>query len=403
MIVRATEHVKAGRYTSPYRHLLVDEFQDISDGRARLLSALKAQHADTRIFAVGDDWQSIYRFTGSDIHLMRNFGREFGGTFAGQSGVHSSVDLGRTFRSVDKIALPARSFVLQNPSQIEKQVVPAGTTDAPAIKVGFYGWGKEDNELKEALAEIQAVTDGGKATVLLLGRYRFVKPDGFSKLGAAYPSLSVRFMTVHGSKGLEADHVIILRASNNRMGFPSQIVDDPLLDLVLPEPEGFDHAEERRLFYVALTRARKTVTVLADRQKPSVFARELVDNPAYETVLLGTPGIAEHKCGACGGRMLAQTSKKGSLYFGCEHRRLCGEILRPCSACGTDLPILDKANAEQMVCSCGAEYPSCPECADGWLIERRGRFGKFFGCVNYPKCTGKKRPEKKATKPRRAK
>jgi DNA helicase-4 len=403
MIVRATEHVKAGRYTSPYRHLLVDEFQDISDGRARLLSALKAQHADTRIFAVGDDWQSIYRFTGSDIHLMRNFGREFGGTFAGQSGVHSSVDLGRTFRSVDKIALPARNFVLQNPSQIEKQVIPAGTTDAPAIKVGFYGWGKEDNELKEALAEIQAVTDGGKATVLLLGRYRFVKPDGFSKLGAAYPSLSVRFMTVHGSKGLEADHVIILRASNNRMGFPSQIVDDPLLDLVLPEPEGFDHAEERRLFYVALTRARKTVTVLADRQKPSVFARELVDNPAYETVLLGTPGIAEHKCGACGGRMLAQTSKKGSLYFGCEHRRLCGEILRPCSACGTDLPILDKANAEQMVCSCGAEYPSCPECADGWLIERRGRFGKFFGCVNYPKCTGKKRPEKKATKPRRAK
>ncbi|WP_408634943.1 topoisomerase DNA-binding C4 zinc finger domain-containing protein [Octadecabacter antarcticus] len=163
-------------------------------------------------------------------------------------------------------------------------------------------------------------------------------------------------------------------------------------------PEGFDHAEERRLFYVALTRARKTVTVLADRQKPSVFARELVDNPAYETVILGAPNITEHKCGVCGGRMLAQTSKKGSLYFGCEHRRLCGETQSPCSACGTDLPVLNKANAEQMVCSCGAEYPSCPECADGWLVERKGRFGKFFSCVNYPRCMGKKRLKKKLAK-----
>ena len=115
MIVRATEHVAAGRYKSPYRHLLVDEFQDISEGRARLLKALKAQHKDARIFAVGDDWQSIYRFTGSDIHLMRDFDEEFGGTFAGKSGVYSAVDLGRTFRSVDKIALPARSFVLKEP------------------------------------------------------------------------------------------------------------------------------------------------------------------------------------------------------------------------------------------------------------------------------------------------
>ena len=91
MIARATEHVEARSYRSPYRHLLVDEFQDISDGRARFLSALKAQHDDARIFAVGDDWQSIYRFTGPDIHLMRNFGPEFAGVFAGKTGVHSSV------------------------------------------------------------------------------------------------------------------------------------------------------------------------------------------------------------------------------------------------------------------------------------------------------------------------
>ena len=294
--------------------------------------------------------------------------------------------------------MPARRFVLQNPSQIEKQVIPAGTTDAPAIKVGYYAWGKEEHELKKALASIQASAEDGTASVLLLGRYRFVKPDRFADLRSTYPGLSIRFMTVHGSKGLEADHVIILRASNNRMGFPSQIVDDPLLDLVLPEPENYDHAEERRLFYVALTRARKSVTILADRQKPSVFARELVDHPAYDVIPLGTSDLTSHKCSACGGRMLAQTSKKGSPYFACEHWRLCGAMMKPCIACGNDLPEPDRANADQKVCSCGAVYPSCPECADGWLVERKGRYGEFLGCVNYPFCKGKKKLSKMASK-----
>ncbi len=391
MIVRATNHVQAGRYRSSYRHLLVDEFQDISAGRAQLLLALKAQQADARIFSVGDDWQSIYRFTGSDIHLMRDFGREFGGNFAGSSGVHSTVDLGRTFRSVDKIALPARSFVLKNPSQIKKQVVSAGTTDAPAIKVAYYTRGQEGASLRVALDEIQkTATSGGKSSVLLLGRYHFVRPDNLAELGSSYPSLSIRFMTVHASKGLEADHVIILRAASDRMGFPSEIVDDPLLDMVLPEPEHFDHAEERRLFYVALTRARKSVTVSADRERPSVFVRELINNEEYGAVELGESGVAEHRCGACSGRMLAQTSKNGRLRFACEHRFLCGETLRPCNVCNRDLPVKDSSNPEVLVCSCGTRFPACPDCNDGWLVERKGRYGKFLGCVNYPSCRGSK-------------
>ena len=390
MIVRATEHVKAGRYKSPYHHLLVDEFQDISEGRARLLKALKAQHEDARVFAVGDDWQSIYRFTGSDIHLMRDFGEEFGGVFAGKSGVHCSVDLGRTFRSVDKIAFAARTFVLQNPSQITKQVVPAATTEEPAISVAYYGWGQQGEALKSALDHIEAALVGSEASVLLLGRYNFLRPEELPHLHRRYQNLSLKFMTVHRSKGLEADHVVILKAASDRMGFPSEIVDDPLLDLVLPKPEEYDHAEERRLFYVALTRARKTVTVLADRQRPSVFARELVESPEYGAVELGDAGISEHRCGACGGRMLSQTSKKGNPYFQCEHRKLCGEMLRPCNVCGKDLPIEDKANPGNLVCSCDATFPACPECSDGWLIERKGKWGKFLGCVKYPDCTGKK-------------
>ncbi|WP_210256932.1 UvrD-helicase domain-containing protein [Agrobacterium salinitolerans] len=169
MIVRATSYVESGRYKSPYRHVLVDEFQDISKGRAQLLKALKAQHDDARLFAVGDDWQSIYRFTGADIHLMCNFGAEFGGKFAGNNAVHSTVDLGRTFRSVDKIAHPACRFVLRNPAQIKKTVIPAATTATPAIMVAYYKWGQEGDALRSALDSLSATAASG-TSVLPLGR-----------------------------------------------------------------------------------------------------------------------------------------------------------------------------------------------------------------------------------------
>lgn len=390
MIVRATGHLKSGRFESPYRHLLVDEFQDISTGRARLLQELKKQHRYARIFAVGDDWQSIFRFTGSDIHLMRNFGREFGGVHAGSDGVHSTVDLGRTFRSVDRIALAGRKFVLRNPSQITKKVVPAAKTGTPAIRIRHYGRGHEAKELFAALNDIQTAANG-KASVLLLGRYHFVKPGNLAELRSSHPGLSLRFMTVHASKGLEADHVVILRADSGSRGFPSEIADDPLLDLVLPEPEEFDHAEERRLFYVALTRARWTVSILADRNRPSVFVRELLEDPRYGVVQSGMAGIAAQRCGVCGGRMLARTTRKGRSHFACEHRHHCGETLPACNACGNDLPIADRAGGDRLVCGCGARFPACPSCTGGWLVERKGRYGKFLGCVKYPNCDGKRR------------
>lgn len=176
------------------------------------------------------------------------------------------MDLGRTFRSNDKIALAARRFVLQNPSQIRKTVITASTTNRPAIKVAYYSRAQEDAALKDVLEHIDQDTVG-KTSVLLLGRYRHVQPKNLSALASSQHNLAIRFMTVHASKGLEADHVVILRASADRLGFPSEVVDDPVLDLVLPEPEKFDHAEERRLFYVALTRARHSVTVLADWEK----------------------------------------------------------------------------------------------------------------------------------------
>ena len=209
----------------------------------------------------------------------------FGGNFAGSQGVSSTVDLGRTFRSVDRIALASRRFVLKNPSQIEKQIIPAFTGDGPAIRVVYHSRSEEDDALREVLDDLQETAPkSGVSSVLLLGRYQFAVPANLAELQSSYPGLVIRFMTVHRSKGLEADHVVILRAISGRMGFPSEIIDNSLLDMVLPKAEPFEHAEERRLFYVALTRARNSVTVLADRDRPSVFARELVSDSRYGVV-----------------------------------------------------------------------------------------------------------------------
>ncbi|MGI1661355.1 UvrD-helicase domain-containing protein [Palleronia sp. KMU-117] len=390
MVGRATDHVEAGRYRSPFRHILVDEFQDIAAGRARLIRALKAQHADARVFAVGDDWQSIYRFAGSDIHIMRNFGREFGGSFAGETGIHRSVDLGRTFRSVDKIALPARHFVLRNPAQITKTVVPAGVAEQPAIKVVWTRKDTGGTRLDEVLSEISATAKVGeqKPSVLLLGRYRKVDP-GAAALQRRFPGLSISYKTIHSSKGLEADHVILLRADSGRSGFPSEMVDDPLLSLVSPEAEPFENAEERRVMYVAMTRARHTLTIFASEARPSAFVTELIEDPAYG--LSGPGGVEDrtHTCGECGGRLLFMPSQEGRSWYRCEHIELCGNRLPSCPACGEGLP-RHVPGQEDLVCAqCGAAAPSCPKCSDGWLVERSGRYGAFLGCVRFPECEGK--------------
>ena len=393
MVLRAAGYVESGAYQSPFQHILVDEFQDISQDRARLVGALKAQHGDARIFAVGDDWQSIYRFAGADIHIMRSFGPKFGGEFGAQKDIHQVVDLGRTFRSVDKIALAARRFILQNPAQIEKTIIPAGEAEGPALRVVWTKKAKQENELLETLAnltELGAEDRGsGKGTsVLLLARYRHERPD-MGAIGRKFPNLSLSFKTIHGSKGLEADHVVILGCNNGKYGFPSGITDDPILSLVSPEGEPFQHAEERRIRYVAMTRARSTVTLLASEAEPSCFVRELVSDTEYG-LATSTGSMAGHvPCSECGGRLLPVPARDSRVWYRCEHSLMCSNYMPACSHCGIGMPTVSGPSGILECSHCGANHHPCPKCLDGWLMEKHGRYGDFFSCVRYPDCTGK--------------
>lgn len=394
MVLRAARYVESGQYVSPFRHILVDEFQDISQGRSRLVKALKAQHSDVRIFAVGDDWQSIFRFAGSDIHLMRHFGKEFGGRFNGEEGLHRVVDLGRTFRSVDQIAFAAKTFVLRNPAQIEKKIVPAGVATEPAIRVVIVAKDDGDRKLHEALAALSTsdLHSHRPSSVLILGRYRFLEPN-MAALQRSFPQLRISFKSIHASKGLEADHVMLLNADSGRMGFPSEIVDDPLLTLVSPEDEPFEHAEERRLMYVAMTRARHTLTILTSKSRPSTFVSELLDDPLYNIATAPGAGSEASECRECEGRLLDVRGKDGRTWYRCEHVQHCGNLLPACPSCGSGSPRRTH-DSDAAHCTCGSNYRACPECKSGWLVERKGRFGNFLGCVRYPECDGKARMER---------
>ena len=376
MINKATEHVETGRYCSPFGYILVDEFQDISPGRARLLKALLDQSPATQLFAVGDDWQSIYRFGGSDIAVMREFETHFGH--------NERIDLGTTFRCADRISEIATDFILRNSAQIPKDVRSMLQAAGTSVYIGLPE--RERSLLGETLDEVAADAtrhDGG-STVLLLGRYRHMQPENMPELARQYPGLQLSFMTVHRSKGLEADYVVVLGLCAGKYGFPSEISDDPLLDLVLAEPEKHPNAEERRLFYVAITRARRRVYLLADDGPPSSFVQELIDGE-YDVAVFGRASENDVSCPRCiEGRLeRRENARNGGIFYGCSNWPYCKYRQPVCPSCEKGL--LVKESTAFRCKDCGQVVEGCPSC-EGWLRKRVSQYGPFFGCSNWPAC-----------------
>ena len=191
-------------------------------------------------------------------------------------------------------------------------------------------------------------------------------------------------MTIHGSKGLEADYAIVVGLNTGEYGFPSEITDDSLYDLVLAEPEAHPNAEERRLLYVALTRARRMAFLLADGGSPSSFAEELSSGfPGVGT--FGSLPEQEVACAKCGkGRLRQRLGKRGNVFFGCSNWPYCSYSMRACPNCGKGLPI--ESDGGHTCQECGSAFKACPECG-GLLRQRMGRYGRFLGCINYPACS----------------
>jgi DNA helicase-4 len=385
MITSATQYVQSGRFAVPWKYIIVDEFQDISAGRYLLLESMLKSRDDLQFFAVGDDWQSIYRFAGSDISIMGRF-RDFFGRA-------TIVKLDRTFRFNDKIAAVSGEFIQKNPKQIRKKLdTQVQCTSAQVfvhwVRPNAFNQRSDTGPLEHVIGVLKERIEQDEPSLLILARYNHLLPDraGIKTLDKIWPGEIKTPLTVHRSKGLEADYVIVNGLTANRYGFPSEIVDDPLLNLVLARPDSYQNAEERRLFYVALTRARHQVHLLVDRIRPSPFALELL-NSEYDVVHIGRRADDERACPECRSG-LVEEKQRG--FAACSNFPLCEFVAPKCSECRTDYFFLARSETKAIYqCAndqCQASASVCPKCKVGALIHEKGKHGDILACHIFPRC-----------------
>ena len=270
-ILQATEICRSS-HPVKYEYIIVDEFQDISVDRYNFLKVLREGNPPAKLYCVGDDWQSIYRFSGSDMALFNQFSDYFGSTEINR--------IETTYRFGEPLVNLSSQFIQRNKAQLKKDI---HSFDPQAkTELQFCAYERRDycNTIGQLVASIPA-----DKSIFLLGRYSF---DDYY-LSFLYKSVKegnrfyyfigdrkIEFLTVHKSKGLEADYVIILQCNKDTYGFPSMVSDDPVLNYVLTKSDQYPYGEERRLFYVAITRAKIKTYVLYDKRFPSVFVDEFL-------------------------------------------------------------------------------------------------------------------------------
>lgn len=385
--------VKEMKQKLDFKYIIVDEYQDISRQRFDLTEAL-SEVTDAKIIAVGDDWQSIYAFSGSDITLFTKF--------ADKMGYAKMLKIVKTYRNSQEVIDIAGTFIQKNTEQLSKRLISPKRIEDPVIIYTYDSRSKRPNGDRRsganyALASavetaLKHIIDNKKSegkepgTILLLGRFGF-DGDHLERSGlfeyinrgnkvksVRYPKLDITFMTAHSSKGLGYDDVIIVNGKNETYGFPSKIEDDPVLSFVIKGDRSIDYAEERRLFYVAMTRTKNRVYFVAPESNPSKFLLEIKKD--YKNVKLSGNWSEESvekmdrkSCPLC--RYPIQLKYKKAyglrLYMCTNEPEICGFMTNDYGA--------RKLSIQK-----------CDKCRDGYLVVKLGKHdGYFLGCTNYKK------------------
>ncbi len=375
-----------------FKYIIVDEYQDISKQRFDLTKVL-SDVCDAKIIAVGDDWQSIYAFSGSDISLFTDFEHKMG--------YAKRLKIVKTYRNPQEVIDIAGGFVQENDSQIKKELISPKHIDKPVIICVYsddYQSAKDKGfkNIEEAKAEtveriLGKIVDYNKkenkpanSSILLIGRYGF----DMMRLGCTsrfnynevtgevtsnkYPYLKLSFLTAHSSKGLGFDNVVIINALDAMYGFPAQLQMDPVLKLVIRDDKSIDYAEERRLFYVAMTRTKNRVFIAAPETRPSPFILELKEKYSNVTVegLLNPRNRFNNQkmCPICGYPLQLRFNENYGLKL-----YMCTNEPEICEFMTNDIH-----GGKVSICK-------CDKCKDGILIIKRSIKNDtyFLGCSNY--------------------
>lgn len=261
MINKCREVVSKRGVLNNWQYIIVDEYQDTSLTKFNLLKEI-INKTDANFLGVGDDFQSIYRFTGCDLNIFLNFKKYF------PKG--EVLKIINTYRNPQELINVTGSFVMKNPRQLKKKLVSSKHLDKPIVLYYTNSNVKALKELlKQARGEIFVIGRNNKDIFKYIDReYKALENSYYS-----YENIKFRYLTAHKSKGLESDTVILINVCNDLLGFPTKIKDEEILKYVNNTKDIYPYEEERRLFYVALTRTKNKVYIICNNE--SIFIREL--------------------------------------------------------------------------------------------------------------------------------
>lgn len=382
MIVDATDLVHSRDFIPTWKYILVDEFQDISTARMELIKALIEQGPTPTpsLTVVGDDWQSIYRFSGGKLELTTRFEETVG--------PHALSKLEKTYRYNNSIADIAGKFVMQNPEQYVKNVSTHTQITQPAIHLMEATHDKNQSLQKKVLDLVQRIrTKEQHASIAIMARYNTPLTESKNYLRQnGIDMTQLDFWTFHSSKGLEADHCILIGFSQGRLGFPSQSKEEGIIEALLPALDNYPNSEERRLFYVALTRAKKQVFLLADPLAPSDFITELLGleyGIHIESDTFQNQYRKQLKCPLCThGYLRKHSSAQHKLYYKCTSGTVCVSNPRVCKVC--EAPAIDMFEKGKPISRCN--NPQCNKTMK--LCPKCGRGLRFLGDQKTWMCSG---------------
>ena len=339
-----------------YNYIIIDEYQDISMQRYNLTKRI-SDLFNAKIMAVGDDWQSIFGFSGADINLFTNFQKYLKGA--------QMIPIENTYRNSQELIDIAGNFVLKNKDQLYKKLNSIKHLPNPIEIVKYNNDNKyiSDTIQSKAVSNIigKIYKDDPNKNILIMGRYKrdinvllncgfFTKKNQDEIICNSFPNAKITFLTIHSSKGLGYDNCILINMLNSKFGFPSKIEDEPIIKLLKPtHKEKILYPEERRLFYVAMTRTKNKLYIVIPNHNSSEFVDEiqkesnvLIHNFVININAPMSTGIICPDCGSkliCGNYMdtsylvyyckcgfITNTPKKLIRLNKCP---ICGQILIP--------------------------------------------------------------------------
>ena len=257
-----------------WKYIIIDEYQDTSEVKFNMIQEIM-HITKSKLLAVGDDFQSIYRFTGCDLKIFLNFTKYFNNSIV--------LNIINTYRNPQELINVAGKFIMKNKYQYKKNLISSKHAYKP-IKIVY-----SDNKIKVLKYLLKKLKD---KDIMVLGRnnkdiYKYIDHT-FTELEDnyfTYNDIKFKYLTAHRSKGLECHNVILINIEDSFTGFPTKLKDEKILKYVNNTKDYYPYEEERRLFYVALTRTKNNTYIISSYKHESIFTKEIKENKEYVEII----------------------------------------------------------------------------------------------------------------------